>query len=298
MSWQIKVPATTANIGAGFDSIGIALNTYLMLEVEEAHYWSFHSNSSYLAAIPSDKNNFIYKIVEQTAVHFGKKPEQLKPCRVELKSDIPLARGLGSSATAIAAGIELANLLLDLRLPIEEKIRFATELEGHPDNVVPAILGGCVIGHYDGELNYSQIKINQVAFLTIIPTFQLKTKDARAVLPVQFDYHASVAASSVANVSVAALYQSDWPLLGRMLKKDLFHQPYRKKLIPHYDELELLLTPDVYGVYLSGAGPTLIALANPADIHSKIAGWRAHYDQFEWRVLEADNEGLTVTQSK
>ncbi|WP_231631476.1 hypothetical protein [Halolactibacillus sp. JCM 19043] len=128
MSWRIKVPATTANLGAGFDSIGVALDLYLFIKVSASDEWAFVSHSKHLHDIPKGKDNYIYKIAKQVADRYDK--GALPACHVELFSDIPLARGLGSSATAIACGIELANLLLDLHLSDHDKVQIATEIEG------------------------------------------------------------------------------------------------------------------------------------------------------------------------
>ncbi len=226
MSWSIKVPSSTSNLGAGFDSIGLALNLYLELEVTKSDEWNFIPKSECLEEIPSGKSNLVYEIVEKVANQYGK-AGQIPTCQVEMKSEIPLARGLGSSATAIIAGIELANVLLELNLTQDDKLQIATDIEGHPDNVAPSLLGGCVIGHYDGKVTYTQIPVNGVTFVAVIPSFELKTKDARAVLPGEFSFQESVQASSVANVSVAAICQGDWGVLGKMMEKDPFHQPYR-----------------------------------------------------------------------
>lgn len=292
MSWQIKVPATTANIGAGFDSVGIALNLYLTLTIEQAEEWTFIPVSDHLKHLPTDESNIIYQMAKKTAECY--QISELPACRVELKSDIPLARGLGSSATAIVAGIELANQLAGLNLSADEKVGLATEIEGHPDNVAPAVLGGCVIGHFDQTLDTICLPIDDLTFVTIIPDFELKTKDARNILPERFTHGESVRASSAANVSVAAICQQNWPLLGEMLKKDHFHQPYRKKLIPHYDEVEKALTDHVYGLYLSGAGPTMIALASQVQATQYLSQWKSDFPDLEWLALEAVNQGVSV----
>ncbi|WP_440896174.1 homoserine kinase [Amphibacillus sp. Q70] len=294
MSWQIKVPATTANIGAGFDSIGIALNLYLTLTIEQANEWAFIPLSDHLKHLPIDKSNIIYQMAKKTAERY--QISELPACRVELKSDIPLARGLGSSATAIVAGIELANQLAGLNLSADEKMLLATEIEGHPDNVAPAVLGGCIIGHFDQTLETIRVPIDDLTFVTIIPDFELKTKEARQILPKQFTHGESVRASSVANVSVAAICQQNWPLLGEMLKKDCFHQPYRKKLIPHYDEIEQELMNHVYGLYLSGAGPTMIALASQAQVTQYLEQWKRSFPDLKWLVLDAVNQGVSVVE--
>ncbi|WP_117148911.1 homoserine kinase [Paraliobacillus zengyii] len=294
MSWLIKVPATTANIGAGFDSIGVALQLYLSLKVDQADKWEFVPCSDGMEDLPLDEENLIYKIALQTANKFGH--AHLPTSRVEMTSNIPLARGLGSSGTAIVGGIELANCLLQLNLSMEDKLELATAIEGHPDNVAPSLLGGCVIGHYDKNLDWINVPIHDLVFLAIIPSFQLKTKEARAVLPEEFAYKESVQASSVANVSVAAICQGNWRLLGKMMEKDHFHQPYRKKLIPHYDQLVNLLKEDVYGTFLSGAGPTMIALTTKEVIDRKLIEWQASMPELNWLPLAVENKGVLTIQ--
>ncbi|SFM38325.1 homoserine kinase [Gracilibacillus orientalis] len=297
MSWSIKVPSSTSNLGAGFDSVGLALNLYLELEVTEADQWEFVAGSEYLAGIPTGKDNLVYEIAEHVASKFGQ-AGQLPTCRVEMKSKIPLARGLGSSATAIIAGIELANMLLGLKLSDEDKLQIATDIEGHPDNVAPSLLGGCVVGHYDGKVSYTQIPIKGVTFVAVIPSFELKTKDARAVLPNEFTFKESVQASSVANVSVAAICKGDWETLGKMMEKDHFHQPYRKALISHYDELYNYLNEGAYGVFLSGAGPTMIAVVDDKKVFSLVKNWRADYPDYQWLPLQVENSGSTVEKMR
>ncbi|UOQ48146.1 homoserine kinase [Gracilibacillus caseinilyticus] len=293
MNWSIKVPSSTSNLGAGFDSIGLALNLYLELDISKAEQWEFIPKSECLKGIPSGKGNLVYEIVEQVAEKYDK-AQDIPACRVEMTSHIPLARGLGSSATAIIAGIELANVLLQLQLTTSEKLQIATDIEGHPDNVAPCLLGGCVIGHYDGEVSYTKIPVNGVTFVALIPSFELKTKDARAVLPDTFSFKESVQASSVANVSVAAICRGDWRTLGKMMEKDHFHQPYRKSLISHYDELYDYLLEEAYGVFLSGAGPTMIAVVDDKKVFLTLKKWRNDYPEFKWLPLQVENSGAKV----
>lgn len=292
MSFRIKVPATTANIGAGFDSIGIALNLYLELDVREADEWFFELASPSLKGLPTNEENMIFHIAKLMSMRFGRK--ELPTCHVKVSSDIPLARGLGSSSTAVIAGIALANELLSLQLSKEEIADLATEIEGHPDNVAPAIYGGCVIGHVDEGFESIQIPIeNELNFITAIPDFEFETMYARSILPAYYSHKEAVKASSVANVSVAALMQKDWNLLGKMMKKDLFHQPHRKSLLPDFDRVVDALKEDVYGTYLSGAGPTMIALADET-AQNKLPEWEKQFTHLEWKVLKADNVGLIV----
>ncbi|MDC3412366.1 homoserine kinase [Aquibacillus sp. 3ASR75-11] len=294
MSYHIRVPASTSNLGPGFDSVGLALNLYLDLYVLNSDKWEFIPLSSNLNGIPVGKDNLIYQIGSKVATRFGKK--DLPPCRVEMTSNIPLARGLGSSATATIAGIELANRTLDLNLSIEDKVELATWIEGHPDNVVPSLIGGCIIGHYDGQVDWIKVSVDKAEFVAIIPEYELKTSEARDVLPKELAYKKSVQASSIANVSVAAICMQDWALVGKMMKKDLFHQPYRKQFIPHYDDIESYLEHSSYGVFLSGAGPTIMVVADPKSVKENIEGWKKDYPEFKWFPLSVSNNGLEVTE--
>lgn len=179
-----------------------------------------------------------------------------------------------------------------MELSKEKKVKIAAEIEGHPDNVAPSILGGCVVGHYDGELDWIQLPVENVKFVAIIPSFELKTSDARGILPKELSYKESVLASSTANVTVAAISQQNWDLLGKMMKKDLFHQPYRKKLVPHYKELEQKLAEDVYGLFLSGAGPALIAMTDEKRLNRQLHQWRNNHPDYSWIPLEVETNGL------
>lgn len=290
--FYIRVPASTSNLGPGFDSVGLALNLYLELSVTPSNEWEFIPVSKEMEKLPRGESNFIFEVANKVAKRFGK--EFLPACKVEMKSDIPLARGFGSSATATLAGIEIANQLLELNLSTDEKLEIATAIEGHPDNVAPSLMGGCIIGHYDQEVDWIKTTLTGVSFLAIVPTYEIKTKYAREVLPDHFTYQASVQASSVANVSVAAIFKQDWALLGKMMEKDLFHQPFRKRLIPHYEEIHELLRQDVYGVFLSGAGPAMIAIAEESLIKKRLKQWRSQFSQYNWLHLSSENQGLEV----
>ncbi len=177
----IKVPASTANLGPGFDSIGLALNLYLTLEVEASDKWEFFSTTDELKQFPPNEQHFICQVALRTATKFGK---ELTPCKVKMDSEIPLGRGLGSSASAIVAGIELADYAADLGLTKQEKLLLATEMEGHPDNVGASIYGGLVIGCYQpGEVNLVSFPELPFEMVMVIPKEILLTKDSRDILP-------------------------------------------------------------------------------------------------------------------
>ena len=222
---KIIVPATSANVGPGFDSVGIAVTRYLTIEVlEPADDWFIEHDLG--AGIPTDEKNLLLS----TALSIS---TDMQPHRIKMTSEVPLARGLGSSSSVIVAGIELANQLAKLQLSDAEKLRIATEIEGHPDNVAPAIFGNMVIASYIGEdVQYVTSDFPSCDLVAFVPSYQLKTSDSRNVLPKEWSYKEAVAASSVANVAIAALLKGDLLTAGRSIESDHFHESILGQRVP------------------------------------------------------------------
>ena len=263
--WQIKVPGSTANLGPGFDSIGLGLSLYLTLHITLQENWEFVHIGDNVPTDTTVETHLIYKIAEQVAAHYDK---PLRPCKVEMMSELPLARGLGSSAAAIVAAIELANILGDLHLSTQDKLNISSQIEGHPDNASASVLGGLTISSMDeaGHVDTLHITDVEAAFVVFIPNVELKTAESRGVLPAQFDRGYAVRASASANMLAASLIAKDYVRIGRYMESDLFHEPFRAKLIPNYDEIhDAAKEAGAYGTALSGAGPTLISIV-PTDI--------------------------------
>ncbi|MGG3468251.1 homoserine kinase [Neobacillus pocheonensis] len=291
----IKVPASTANLGPGFDSIGLALDLYLTLEVEESSSWEFSSTTEELKELPNDDQHFIAQVAIKTAEKYGK---FLPPCKVKIESEIPLARGLGSSASAIVAGIELADSIGNLGLTKQEKTFLATEWEGHPDNAGASVLGGLVIGSYQQKevdiLSFTNLSFEVVV---AIPEEILLTKDSRDVLPEAFSRQEAIQASSNGNLLVAALLSQNWEIVGKMMEKDLFHQPYRKPLISFYEEVEQAAKSNgAFGVALSGAGPSVICFAEKGQGKLLAQMLQSDFPEMNVRLLNIDNEGSCVKE--
>ena len=292
---KIIVPATTANIGLGFDSIGIAVDLYLTLTiVEPSSEWKIEH--SFGEAVPTNEENLII----ETALAVC---QTLQPQHLVCESDIPMTRGLGSSSSAIVAGIELANQLGKLNLTPQQKVEWATKLEGHPDNVAPAILGGLVVATYDEEnqeVDYLQKEIHSaIQGIALIPDFELSTKASRLVLPRAVIYSQAVEASSRSNVLVAALWQEDWNNVSRIVEKDLFHEPYRETLIPFLTPVrKLAKDKGAIGTYLSGAGPTVMVLSSKENAQSIAQHLQeqipSELGNYEIRVLTVDQVGVRV----
>lgn len=251
---KIIVPATSANVGPGFDSVGIAVSKYLTIDVLEAqeNWWIEHDLGE---EIPSDEENLLLQTALQVA-------SDLPPHRLKMTSEVPLARGLGSSSSVIVAGIELANQLCNLCLSDEEKLEIATKIEGHPDNVAPAIFGNLVVASYvDQQTNHLVLPFPECALVAFVPNYELKTSDSRNVLPSEWSYKEAVAASSIANVAIAALAKGDLRVAGKAIEADRFHERYRQQLVAEFPQVkDLAHQHEAYATYLSGAGPTIMTL--------------------------------------
>lgn len=251
---RITVPATSANVGPGFDSVGIAVSKYLTIDVLEAqeNWWIEHDLGE---EIPSDEENLLLQTALQVA-------SDLPPHRLKMTSEVPLARGLGSSSSVIVAGIELANQLGNLCLSDEDKLEIATKIEGHPDNVAPAIFGNLVVASYvDQQTNHLVLPFPECALVAFVPNYELKTSDSRNVLPSEWTYKEAVAASSIANVAIAALAKGDLRVAGKAIEADRFHERYRQQLVAEFPQVkEVAHQHEAYATYLSGAGPTIMTL--------------------------------------
>ena len=251
---RITVPATSANVGPGFDSVGIAVSKYLTIDVLEAreNWWIEHDLGE---EIPSNEENLLLQTALQVA-------PDMPPHRLKMTSEVPLARGLGSSSSVIVAGIELANQLGKLALSDEDKLEIATKIEGHPDNVAPAIFGNLVVASYvDQQTNHLVLPFPECALVAFVPNYELKTSDSRNVLPSEWTYKEAVAASSIANVAIAALAKGDLRVAGKAIEADRFHERYRQQLVAEFPQVkEVAHQHDAYATYLSGAGPTIMTL--------------------------------------
>ncbi|WP_226669435.1 homoserine kinase [Metabacillus litoralis] len=290
---KITVPGSTANLGPGFDSIGLALGKYLTLEVKVAAQLHFIPMTEDVKDIPTNGDNLIAKVALKVASMYNK---PLPPCEVKVWSDIPMARGIGSSAAAIIAGIELANQLCQLQLTHEDKLRIASLEEGHPDNVGASLYGGLVIGlHEEDQTEIICVKNIEVDAVVVVPKYEVFTSDARNVLPQSLDYKTAVEASAISNMLVAGLMTNNWSLVGKMMNKDLFHQPYRSTLIPEIKLVQEKMNElGAYGSALSGAGPTVICFIEKGKGHTLAEKLAADFSNCDVEHLIIDLEGCRV----
>ena len=285
---KIIVPATSANVGPGFDSVGVAVTKYLEIQVcEEREEWMIeHQLGKW---IPRDERNLLLKIALQIV-------PDLQPRRLKMVSDIPLARGLGSSSSVIVAGIELANQLGNLKLSDHDKLQLATKIEGHPDNVAPAIYGNLVIASsVEDQVSAVVAPFPECAFLAYIPNYELRTRDSRGVLPRKLSYKEAVAASSIANVAIAALLTGDMIKAGQAIESDLFHERYRQDLVREFATIKKVAKKNgAYATYLSGAGPTVMVLADPDKMPKIKAELEKQPFKGKLHDLQVDTEGVRV----
>lgn len=284
----IRVPATAANLGPGIDSIGAALHLYLTVIIEErTEKWRV--NHALGTDIPRDEHNLMVQAALKVA-------PKLVPHQLTVMSDIPVSRGLGSSTSAIIAGIKIANELGELNLTIDEQLNWAVKLGGALDNVAPALLGQAAVATVNGgEAHALQLPLPNLSALVFIPGQKLLARKSRAALPKEVALKTAVHASGVANVLVAALLEQKWELAAKMIELDEFHEQARSQLVPELQQIrDTAHDLGIIGTYLSGAGPTVVTLSTTA----KLTILRNHLDQLNLpgslRIMPIYEHGATV----
>jgi homoserine kinase len=296
----VTVPATTANLGPGFDCIGAALTLYNEFKFTRLDKGEVIISVTGTEAekVKTDESNLVY----QAFVSFYQHLQQIPPpVKIEIKMDVPLARGLGSSATAIVGGLIGANLLAGEALSQSQIMELAIAIEGHPDNVVPALLGRCrLAATTDTAWEICDIPWhNHIVPVIAIPDFELSTKEARAVLPTQVSRGDAIFNTAHLGLLLRGLETANSNWLKAALQ-DKLHQPYRKALILGYDAVNsAALSKGAYGMVISGAGPTLLALTD--ELHSQAvatamaAAWKQEGISAIVRSLSLDTQGAIST---
>lgn len=292
---NVTVPATTANLGAGFDCIGAALTLYNQFSFTPATELSFSVTGAEAERVKTDESNLAYQAFVKFYEHIGQTPP---PVHIEIELGVPLARGLGSSATAIVGGLVGANRLAGEPLGDVEVMNLAIALEGHPDNVVPALIGGCRLAASDTSQNWAICDIpwhKSIIPVVAIPNFELSTAEARRVLPTEVSRADAIFNAAHLGLLVRALQtgNSDWL---RAALQDRLHQPYRQALIQGYEAVRAAaLEAGAWGVVISGAGPTMLALvdkAQAAGVEREIAAaWQSAGVMADVRSLSIDLQG-------
>jgi homoserine kinase len=294
---KIQVPATSANLGSGFDSLGLALKFYNSVLMEE--YDGVCISTSDGSSVPTDAHNLIYSSAKFLYELCGRSFHGL---HLVQENNIPMTRGLGSSSACIVAGLVGANALLSQPLSTDDLVNLAARLEGHPDNSTPAILGGLVTAVFDGNRVYS-VKVpisGRIKFAAFIPDFELKTEVARAALPKEIPHRDAVFNLSRAALMTASLFSGRLDNL-RVAAQDKLHQPYRLKFIEGAEEIfELAYKCGAYAAFVSGAGPTLMAMVNVTNLSFADEMQKALADAFpSWRMLmlDCDEDGAAAIEA-
>ncbi|EPY2272883.1 homoserine kinase [Clostridium sporogenes] len=290
---EVRVPATSANIGPGFDCLGVAVNMYNKFFVEEIEEGLIFEGC---ADKFKNEDNLIYVAMKKCFDKIGYKPTGL---RIKIESDIPVSRGLGSSAACVVGGIVSANELAGRVLNKKELLDLAVEVEGHPDNVNPAFCGGMTVSISDNnEIIYSKVKVSEgIKFCALIPDFTLSTEKARAVLPKIIDYKDGIFNVGRTALMISALNNGDFHLI-KYACKDKLHQDYRAKLIENFYSIKKQCEKlNSLGVFLSGAGPTIMVMLKEEnkDFSKNIKSFLDTLkSNWQVRELNIDNFGTLV----
>ena len=293
---RIDIPATSANLGAGFDALGIALTMHNRVWMEESDTLEITTTDDII--VPTDESNLIYWAARHLYELCGKK---LPGLRIIQENNIPMARGLGSSSACIVAGILGANRMLGSPMSQTDLINLAAQIEGHPDNTSPAISGGLVASAMEGKRVYSvSVPVSEkISFAVMIPPFELKTEKARGVLPQSYSREDTVYNLSRSALMTASLFSGDLQNL-RVAVQDRIHQPYRSGLIENYDNVfRMSYELGSLGTYVSGAGPTIISMIDTAGAEEFGRLCASHLEDrgvFGWRIeiLHADPQGARI----
>lgn len=295
---RVRVPATSANMGPGFDSIGVAVELY-----NEFGFQEIESGLKF-NGVPEEfcnEDNIVYKAMMHCFNEGNYSPKGLEISSI--KQDIPISRGLGSSSSCIVAGLVGANAIMGNKFSKGEMLQMAVEIEGHPDNVAPAILGGMVVAIMEaGRVYYDIVNVKEhIKFVPMIPDFRLSTKDAREVLPKEISLKDGVYNVSRASLMITALTNGKLNLL-KYACNDAFHENYRSKLIKGFCEVkEESNRLGALATYLSGAGPTIMAIISEKNKEFKIdmskflevksLNWAIHelsIDKYGAMIIEGD----------
>ncbi len=293
----VRVPATSANLGPGFDCLGVALGRYNSFHFAPAESLLISATGVGCAQLDCSDQNLAYR---SFAHCFKERGYPVPAVHLAIETGVPLARGLGSSSTAIVGGVMAAYAWMDEPWTKTDLLSTVVHLEGHPDNVVPALLGGCQLSLIKAE-TVTTVAIPWPLALTpvvVIPEFMLSTAEARAILPPLVSRADALFNSTRLGLLLLALERGYFDLLPLALQ-DRLHQPYRAQLIPGMDQLaQVAQAQGAYGLVISGAGPTLLTLCPPdrAEVirQALVQAWQDQGISAEAMILPVDPVGAVV----
>jgi homoserine kinase len=305
-SIEVRVPASTANLGAGFDCLGLALEMYLTaratVQVSPGSRALARTRGVGSASLPrSPEQNLIFRAMRYAAEKEG---FQLPTVRLAVKNEIPMAGGLGSSAAAAVAGVALAYATAGRSLARENALRYAKEIEGHADNAGAALLGGLVVTYTNTDGGVGAMRLawpKMIRVIAVTPAIELPTKKSRAALPAQVPRDDAVENLQRSALFIAAIEAHRYDLIWDAMQ-DRLHQHYRQKLIPGLAEvLAMPQMPGLLGLALSGAGPSVVALATAGfdEIGKAIAARFEHAGiAATIRFLEVAQDGISILENR
>lgn len=294
---SVRVPATSANLGPGFDTLGMALSYYdeLVVEVVAGDAVVVEVIGEGAGDVATDEKNLVVKSLAHTFKKFGQKVPGLK---LTANNIIPHGRGMGSSGAAVVSGIIAAKGLLEgiVKISDQELLTLATELEGHPDNVAPALFGGLTIAWEDESgPHHKKLFVHRgVSPLELVPNHKMSTALARSLQPESVPHDDAVFNVSRSALLIAALTQSPELLLAAT--EDRLHQGYRAAAMPETDQIVKLMRENSHAAVVSGAGPSVLVLASDPAQRLEAAKLAAkHYPDWKALLLAVDFKGATIT---
>lgn len=298
MAWKLRVPASSANLGPGFDAIGLALDIPLECRFRASEKLIIRCSGRDSHSISTTEDNLIWQTALKVARDFH--ANTLPPVELDIDNQIPLGKGLGSSAAALVAGVVIADKLLGLGWKPLRILDEAAQIEGHPDNVAAAVLGSIVASAIDSHGTTRAVRLElpaRYAVAVVVPSFMLPTAEARAVLPTSYSRADTVFNVQRAALLIAALATGTTSAFPAALE-DRLHQPYRATLVPGLDEMLKLRAPGLLGCTLSGAGPSILVFyergcETVCDLICQIFKIRGHASEVLWTRI--DEHGLQVT---
>ncbi|MEE1042466.1 MAG: homoserine kinase [Clostridia bacterium] len=298
----VRVPATSANMGSGFDSVGVALQLYNTVSAEEIDGGlNIEITDESAKFIPTDERNLVYRAMTAAFDRIGYKPKGL---HIIQTNDVPVTRGLGSSSACIVGGIMAANRICNDPMSKQDVINLASQLEGHPDNVTPAVTGGMAVAVKNREIKYINFPVNnqKLSFAVYIPNFSLRTKVARAALPELASYRDASYNIGRAAMLTSAMLTENYDLLSTALQ-DRLHQYYRKRLIGGSSKIFYEAEKcGAIGTYISGSGSAMVSIIlkeNEEQFYSKMNSYITNnFRNWQFKFVPADNVGATVSKGE
>jgi homoserine kinase len=298
MNWvTLKVPASSANLGPGFDALGLALGVYLECRFRPSARLQIRVSGREAEAIPTGADNLIWQTAQRVAADVG---EPLQPIELEIYNDIPIGKGMGSSAAALTAGVVIADHLLGLGWKPLRILDEAARIEGHPDNVSACVLGSIVASAIDSGGAARAVRLDLPArfgVAVVVPDFDLPTAKARSVLPDSYSRADAVFNVQRAALLIAALATGTIGAFPTALE-DRYHQSYRAPLVPGLEEILKLRAPGLLGCVLSGAGPSILVFYERGyepvcDLVRQVFAMHGHASEILWTQIAEKGYELT-----